>query len=107
MDLAIVVNRREKTKTSGYINKYLDLARKLKRFLNMKVRVIPLVVGTIGRVPQGMGKRLSKVKIRGRIKIIQTSAEISKNTETGAGELRKLAVIQTSVKKNWCEKVVK
>ena len=37
-------------------NEYLDLAKVLKNLTNMKVTVIPIVVGALGRVPNNMEK---------------------------------------------------
>ena len=31
-------------------DKYLDLARELKRLWNMKVTIIPIVIGTLGTI---------------------------------------------------------
>ena len=52
------------------MDKYLDLARELKRLWNMKVKVIPIVVGALGTVPKG----LESLKISGRIETIQNTA---------------------------------
>ena len=43
-------NHRVKLKESGKRNKYLDLARELKKLRNMKVTVIPIVIGALGIV---------------------------------------------------------
>ena len=48
------------------IDKYLDLARKLKKVRNMKVTVIPIVVGSLGTVLISIEKRLEELEIRGR-----------------------------------------
>ena len=53
------------------MDKYLDLARELKKLWNMKVKVIPIVVGAHGTVPKGLEKGL---EIRGRIETIQNTA---------------------------------
>ena len=46
------------------IDKYLEQ----KKLWNMKVIVIPIIVGAIGMVPKGLKKkRLNKQEIRGRI----------------------------------------
>ena len=47
------------------MDKFLDLARELKNLLNMKVTVIPIVVGALGMVPKGLEKRLEELGIRG------------------------------------------
>ena len=38
--------------------KYLDLARELKKVWNMKVTVVPLVAGALGTPAKGLEKRL-------------------------------------------------
>ena len=35
-------------------DKYLDLARELKKLLNMKVTIIPIVIGALGTVTKGL-----------------------------------------------------
>ena len=51
-------------------DKYLDSASKLEKQWNMKVTVIPIVVGALGTVSKGLTKRLKKLEIRGKIEII-------------------------------------
>ena len=40
----------------------------------MKVTFIPIVIGALGTVTEGLIKRLEDVKIRGRVETIQTIA---------------------------------
>ena len=47
--------------------KYLDLARELKKLINM-MTVIPIVIGASEIVFQNQEKRLEKLDIGGRIK---------------------------------------
>ena len=51
-------DHRVKMKESKNIVKYLDLTRELKELWNMKVTVIPIVVDTLGIIPEGLEKRL-------------------------------------------------
>ena len=51
----------------------MDLARELKMLWNMKVKVIPIVVGALGTVPKGIEKVLENLEIRGRIDTIQNT----------------------------------
>ena len=44
MDFAVPVDHRVKLKVSEKRDKYLDLARELKKLWNMKVTVIPIVL---------------------------------------------------------------
>ena len=63
-----------KLKESEKRGKYLDLARELKKLWNMKVMVIPVVIGVLGTVTKGLVQRLEGLEIRGRDVTIQTTA---------------------------------
>ena len=65
--VAVPVDHSVKIKKSEKLNKYMDLASELKRLWNMKVTVIPIVVGALGTVPKGLENRVCDLKIRGRI----------------------------------------
>ena len=43
--------------------KYQDLGRKLQKIWNVKVKIIPLVVGSLGAIPKQFGNRLKQVGI--------------------------------------------
>ena len=45
------------------IEKYQDSGRELKKILNVKLRVIPLVVGSLGDIPKQFGNRLKEIGI--------------------------------------------
>ena len=47
-----------KRKENEEIDKYLGLAREMKKPWNMKVTVITIVVGVRGKIPKGQEKRL-------------------------------------------------
>ena len=74
MDFAVPADHRVKLKENEKMGKYLDLARELKKLWNMRVKVIPIVVGALGTVPINLEKRLEDQQIRGRIETIQTTA---------------------------------
>ena len=48
------------------LDKYLSLFHKaeIKQLWNIKVTVIPVVVGTLGKVPKKLVKRLRELEIR-------------------------------------------
>ena len=73
-DSAASADRRLKLKVSKKRDKYLDLARELKKLQNMKVTVIPIVIGELGIVTKELIKELEDVEIRGRGESIQTTA---------------------------------
>ena len=50
MDFAVSADHRVKLKESEKKDKYLDLAKELKNRWNMKVTIIPIVIGALGTV---------------------------------------------------------
>ena len=58
--LSIPTDHWVKIKESKKVDKYLDFVRELKKLWNMKVTVIPIVVGALGMVPKGLEKSLEK-----------------------------------------------
>ena len=55
-------------------DKYLDLARELKKLWNMKVRIIPILIGAFGTVTKGLQKGLEDLEVGERVETIQTIA---------------------------------
>ena len=45
------------------IEKYQDLGRELQKIWNVKVKIIPLVVGCLGAIPKQFGNRLKQIGI--------------------------------------------
>ena len=81
-------------KESEKKDKYMNLARELKKLWNKKVTIIPIVIRTLGTVTKRIGKRTGgygKKKMSGDHPNYNT-VEISKNTEKSPGDLRRLAV---------------
>ena len=54
VDFAVLANHRIKLKECEKRDKYLDLARELKKLWNMKVTIIPIVIGAFGMVTKGL-----------------------------------------------------
>ena len=50
MDFAVSLDSRVKLKEGEKKDKYLDLSRELKKLWNMKVTVIPVVIGALDMV---------------------------------------------------------
>ena len=67
---AIPVDHKEKIKESKMRDKFLNLARELKKLRNMKVTVILIVAGVLRTVPKGLEKRLVELEGRKRIENI-------------------------------------
>ena len=98
VDFAVPADHRINLKESEKKDKYLDLARELKKLWNMKVTIVPIVIGALGTVTKGLLKGLEDLEVSGRVETIQTTAEDGQNTEMSPGDLRRLAVTQTPVK---------
>ena len=54
--------------------KYLDLARELKKLWNTKMTIIPIVIDALGTVTQGLLKGLEDLEVGGRVETIQPRA---------------------------------
>ena len=54
VDFAVPADHRIKLKECEKKDKYLDLARELKKLWNMKVTIIPIVIGAFGIVTKGL-----------------------------------------------------
>ena len=72
VDFAILTDHRIKLKECEKKDKYLDLARELKKLWNM-VTIIPIVIGTFGTVTKRLLKGLEDLDVGGRVETIQTS----------------------------------
>ena len=74
IDFAVPADYRIKLKECEKSDKYLDLARELKKLWNMQVRIIPIVIGPFGTVTKGLLKGLEDLEVGGRVETIQTTA---------------------------------
>ena len=70
MDFVVPANHWVKLKESEKRDKYLILVRELKKLWNMKVTFIPIVIGALGTVTEGLLKGLEDLDIRGRVETI-------------------------------------
>ena len=55
-------------------NKYLDLTREMKKLWNMKVTIVPIVIGAFGTITKGLWKGLKELEVVGRLVTIQMTA---------------------------------
>ena len=74
VDFAVSADHRIKLKECEKKDKYLDLARELKKLWNVKVAIIPIVVGAFGTVTKGLLKGLEDLEVGGRVETIQAAA---------------------------------
>ena len=63
IDFAIPGDSRIKEKEKDKIEKYQDLGRELQKTWNVKVKIIPLVVGSLDAILKQFGNRLKQIGI--------------------------------------------
>ena len=73
VDFAVPAHHRIKLKESEKKDMYLDLARELKKLWNMKVTIMPIVIGAFGRIIKGLLKGLEDLEITVRVETVQTT----------------------------------
>ena len=76
IDFAIPYDTRVDDKEVEKIEKYLDLTRERKKVWNMKVIVVPLVVGALGTPAKEQEKRLKTTYIEIKITELQKTVLI-------------------------------
>ena len=82
MDFAVPADHRVKLKVSEKKDRYLDLAKELKKLWNMKFTVIPIVIGALGAVTKVLIQELGDLEITGQEETIQTVALLTRVLET-------------------------
>ena len=68
------MDHRINLKESEKKDKYLNLARELKKLWNMRVTILPIVIGALGTITKGLLKSLEDLEVGGRVETIQTTA---------------------------------
>ena len=74
IDFAVQADNKIKLKECEKKDKYLDLARELKKLWNVKVTIVPIVIGAFGTVTKGLLKDLEDLEVGGWVETIQTTA---------------------------------
>ena len=98
-DFAVPDDHWIKLKEREKKNEYPDLARELKKLWNMKVTIIPIVIGAFVTVTKGLLKGLEDLEAGERVETCHDSIiENGQNTENSPRDLRRLAVAQTPMK---------
>ena len=72
--------------------------QRTEKLWNMKVTVIPIIIGALGTTHKGLIRRLEDLEIRGwaeTILTIDSIVEIGQNTEKSPGHLKRFAVTET------------
>ena len=74
LDFAVLIDHRIKLKENEKKDKYIELARELKKLGNMKVTFIPIVIDAVDTFTKGLIKGLEDLEIRGRVETVQNTA---------------------------------
>ena len=64
-----------------WTDKYMYLARELKRQLKIEISGMPIAVGALGMVSKGLKERKKELEIRRRIETIHTIFKIDSYSE--------------------------
>ena len=110
VDFAVPADHRIKLKECEKRDKYLDLARELKKLWNMKMTIIPIVIGAFGTVTKRLLKGPEDLEVGGRVETIQTTAllktaRILRRVPETWGVLLSLNLQWKSISLRWCEKL--
>ena len=68
------MDHRISLKESEKKDKYLTLARELKKLWNRKITIVPIVIDALGTVTKGLLKGLEDLEVGGRVETIRTTA---------------------------------
>ena len=100
MNFDALAGNKIKLKESEKNDKYLGLASELKKIWNMKVTMIPIVIGAFAIVTKELLKGLEDMEISGLVETIQTYSYIlyGQTTEKSPGNLRGLYANKTLLK---------
>ena len=109
VDFAVPADHRIKLKECEKRDKYLDFARELKKLWNMKVTIIPIVIGAFGMITKVLLKSLEDLEVGDRVETIQTTALLKMTRilrwvlETW--DLLSLNLQWKTISLHWCEKL--
>ena len=74
VDFTVPADHRINMKEFEKKDKNLDLARELKNLWNIKVTIVPIVIGAFGTITKGLLKGLEDLEVGGRVETIQLTA---------------------------------
>ena len=73
IDFAVSGDSRIGEQEKDKIEKYEDVGRQLQKIWNVKVKIIPLVVGSLGAIPKQFGNGMKQIGITvGRAQVQKT-----------------------------------
>ena len=110
VDFAVPADHRINLKESEKKDKYLDLAREMKKLWNMNVTIESIVIGALGTITKGLLKGLEDLEVGGRVETIQTiallrTARILRQVLETWGDLLSFRLQWKTIGKPWYEKL--
>ena len=111
-NFTVSADHKVKLKESEKKDNYQDLPGNLKKLWNMKVTVIPIVIGALSTVTKELIQELEDLEKRGRVENIQTAALLRSDLilrrvlETW-GNLQSLKFQRETIGLRWCENTKK
>ena len=90
VDFAVPVDHRINLKKYEKKDMYVDLARELKKLWNMKVTIVPIVIGTFGTTTKGLLKGLEDLVETIQMTALLRKAKILKRVMETWGDLLSL-----------------
>ena len=69
--VAVLGDLRVASKEMDKVQKNHDLVRELRKIWQVKVKVVPVVVGALGTIPKTLGKHLDEIGTDVRIDLLQ------------------------------------
>ena len=76
VDFTVPADHRINRKESEKKDKYLDVVREIKKLWNMKVKIVPIVIGALGTLTKRLLKGLEDLEVGGRVETIQKTASL-------------------------------
>ena len=95
-DFGVPADHRVNIKETETRDKYFDLARELIKLWNMRMTVIPVIIGVLGRFWKEAGRIGNRTTNQGNPNC--SIVKNGRNTEKSPGDRRKLAITHTPVK---------
>ena len=71
---AVLADHRINLKECEKKDKYLNLVIELKKLSNIKVTIVPIVIGALGTITKRLLKGMEDLEVCGRVETIQTTA---------------------------------
>ena len=74
IDIAVPGDSRVESMENEKVQKYQDLARELRKLWQVKVKVVPVVVGALGAIPNALEKHLKEIGTSVKVELLQKAA---------------------------------